>query len=43
MLQCRPPFKEMDRFARQVIAPDRQRQDAIAGAPAAISDGTVPW
>jgi hypothetical protein len=26
-----------------VIAPYRQRQDAIAVTPAAISDGTVPW
>jgi hypothetical protein len=43
MLQCSPQFAEMDRFARQVIAPYRQRQDAIAVAPAAISDGTVLW
>jgi FMNH2-dependent dimethyl sulfone monooxygenase len=43
LLQCSPQLEEMERFARQVIAPYRQRQDAIAVTPAAISDGTVPW
>jgi FMNH2-dependent dimethyl sulfone monooxygenase len=43
LLQCSPQLEEMERFARQVIAPYRQQQDAIAVAPAAISDGTVPW
>ena len=43
LLQCSPQFEEMERFARQVIAPYRQREDATAVTPAAISDGTVPW
>lgn len=43
LLQCSPQLEEMERFARQVIAPYRRRNDNLAVTPAAISDGTVPW
>jgi FMNH2-dependent dimethyl sulfone monooxygenase len=43
LLQCSPQLEEMERFARQVIAPYPRRNDNLAVTPAAISDGTVPW
>ena len=40
LLQCSPQLEEMERFARQVIAPYRRTIASLpSGVPAAVSDG----
>lgn len=43
LLQCSPQLAEMERFAREVIAPYRRRMAPSATDVAAMPDGTAPW
>ncbi len=43
LLQCSPQFEEMERFARQVIAPYRRLRGDPAAVATASTPGTAPW
>jgi FMNH2-dependent dimethyl sulfone monooxygenase len=44
LLQCSPQLEEMERFGREVIAPYRQKQSAVAAMTSpALAEGATRW
>src|SRR5688500_10889819 len=44
LLQCSPQLEEMERFGREVIAPYRRGQSAVAAAISpALAEGSTRW